>query len=262
MKVNEQLNDEGERKRVEQLRAAALILRKLRIYSMMDYIRPYNKESILGELKIETSIGELAIEHLINQGLLLSVEANIELSKDRGAEVDLLLPEELLFKSQFCKISTTAVNAIDPSKGGAYFHKNVFVIMAYDPKTDELRESIKEVCDSHGLNARFADKQHFAEEVWENVAAYAITSRYALALFHQTLKDNKKVDHNPNVAFEVGLMIAWGRPCCLIKDKGLKSLHSDLVGWTYRECDFGDPHAVKAEIDQFFKDLKNKQGWL
>jgi nucleoside 2-deoxyribosyltransferase len=46
---------------------------------------------------------------------------------------------------------------------------------------------------------------------------------------------------NPNVALEVGYMLAMGKKVCLLKDKSIPKLHADLVGLVYREFDTYDP---------------------
>lgn len=240
---------------LKELHAAAKVLRKLRTYALIDAVKPYPTASICFELGIAQETCMAAIRHLVNEGLLAEDEdnGNIHLTP-YGADDDLILPEELLYKPRFQGLIPAALHALDPGKDGSHFHRNIFIIAAFDDITERLRRYIRQVCSQYGLRARFADERHWSEQVWDNVASYAITSRYAVALFHRANKGRNKVDHNPNVAFEVGLMLAWGRPCCLLKDKSLSSLHTDLIGWLYRECDFSKPANVMQQLISFFKE--------
>ncbi len=51
-------------------------------------------------------------------------------------------------------------------------------------------------------------------------------------------------EFNPNIALEVGYLLALRKPVCLLKDKTVKSLHTDLVGKLYRDFDPEDPAAT------------------
>ena len=42
---------------------------------------------------------------------------------------------------------------------------------------------------------------------------------------------------SPDISLEVGYMMALGKPVCILKDRTLKVLHSDLIGRLYRDFD-------------------------
>jgi nucleoside 2-deoxyribosyltransferase len=60
---------------------------------------------------------------------------------------------------------------------------------------------------------------------------------------------------NPNISLEVGYMLALKKPLCILKDRTLKTLHSDLVGRLYRVFDPLDPKAtIYAQIAPWLRD--------
>ena len=63
-------------------------------------------------------------------------------------------------------------------------------------------------------------------------------------------------DFNPNVSFEVGWMFGLQKQVCLLKDRTLKTLHTDLVGKLYRTFDPQDPVAsIKVELERWVADV-------
>ena len=58
----------------------------------------------------------------------------------------------------------------------------------------------------------------------------------AVAVFNKIGKDK----YNPNVALEVGYILAKGGKICLLKDKKLPKLPSDLISKMYKEYDSDD----------------------
>jgi nucleoside 2-deoxyribosyltransferase len=62
-------------------------------------------------------------------------------------------------------------------------------------------------------------------------------------------------EFNPNVSLEVGYMIALGKPVCLLKDKTLRALHTDLVGRLYQSFDPQNPSlSVASALERWLKD--------
>ena len=62
-------------------------------------------------------------------------------------------------------------------------------------------------------------------------------------------------EFNPNVSLEVGYMLALKKPVCLLKDKTLKTLHTDLVGKLYKEFDPQNPgKTIPDRISQWLLD--------
>jgi nucleoside 2-deoxyribosyltransferase len=62
-------------------------------------------------------------------------------------------------------------------------------------------------------------------------------------------------EFNPNVSFEVGYMKALNKPVCLLKDKTMRTLPTDLLGELYKSFDPQDPHgSIPGELEKWLKD--------
>jgi hypothetical protein len=248
------------------LSAAGRILRKLQLYYVINGDKAYEGNRVASELGINESIADDAIK-VLRENKLVSYDGKSIRLTEIAIDASALRPEELIYRPRFHSIIEAAMTCLDPEKGGVLFEKSAFVMMGYDEVTDKLRQPIRDACKNFGLTARFADKRAYADQIWDNVVCYALCSKYGIALFHQPTNTRSKskysnysVSYNLNVALEVGAMLSWGRSCCLLKDKSLPQLQTDLVGWIYRECDFKEPGSVISRIESFFyeKGLKNE----
>lgn len=242
------------------LSAAGRILRKLQLYNIINGDRSYDGNDIAHELGIKNSITADAINILHKSNLVSFDENNIRLT-DIAINATVLRPEELMWRPRFQSLIEAAMICLNPEKGGEIFDKSVFIIMAYDEVTNPLRQPIRDVCKKFELTARFADERPYSDQMWDNVMCYALCSKYGIALFHQSadkLSNGKSslysVSYNLNVALELGMMLSWGRPCCLLKDKSLPQLQTDIIGWIYRECDFKEPSSLEGKIESFFNE--------
>jgi len=76
---------------------------------------------------------------------------------------------------------------------------------------------------------------------------------FGIAVFEGIEQD----DFNPNVAFEVGYMTALGKQVCLLKDKNLRGLHTDLIGKIYKTFDPLDAiTTIPPELTKWMQDKK------
>lgn len=130
---------------INALRVTTKILKKLQTYAMMDMVKPYQTASICMEIGSEHETCMAAVRHLVDEGLLEENNGSICLAPF-GADDDLILPEELLYKPRFQGLFPAALDSLDPSKGGNHFHRNIFVIAAFDAVTEKLRRYIRQVC--------------------------------------------------------------------------------------------------------------------
>lgn len=74
---------------------------------------------------------------------------------------------------------------------------------------------------------------------------------FGLAVFERLEED----DFNPNVSLEVGYMHALKKSVCLLKDRTLKTLQTDLVGKLYKIFDPQDPEAtIPDELEKWIRD--------
>jgi hypothetical protein len=100
-----------------------------------------------------------------------------------------------------------------------------------------------------GISAVRADDKQYHKDFLSNILTYVYGAGIGLAVFDRTIPDS----FNPNIALELGYMMALRKPVCLLKDRTLQSLHSDLVGRLYRPF---DPPNATTTISQSIK------GWL
>ena len=71
-----------------------------------------------------------------------------------------------------------------------------------------------------------ADEFAFHRQLLDNVRTYAHACDFGVALIERIESEH----HNPNIAFEVGYMMALGKPVCFLRDETLRTLQTDLIG--------------------------------
>jgi len=94
-------------------------------------------------------------------------------------------------------------------------------------------EGVRAVLLESGIAVLRADDKQYHDDLFPNVLTYIYGCGFGIAVFERLEHD----DFNPNVSLEVGYMFALRKPVCLLKDKTLRTLHTDLVGKLYREFD-------------------------
>ena len=124
-----------------------------------------------------------------------------------------------------------------------YGHNAIFVIMPFRKELNKVYEIIKDIFASKGYSAIRADEKEFTNDLWENVRVYLECCNVAVAIFDKDDQDN----YNPNVAIEVGYMLSKGNKVCLLKDKKLPTLPSDLISKMYKEYDSDDVEGTLPE---------------
>ena len=124
-----------------------------------------------------------------------------------------------------------------------YGHNAIFVIMPFRKELNKVYEIIKDIFASKGYSAIRADEKEFTNDLWENVRVYLECCNVAVAIFDKDDQDN----YNPNVAIEVGYMLSKGNQVCLLKDKKLPKLPSDLISKMYKEYDSDDVEGTLPE---------------
>lgn len=115
-------------------------------------------------------------------------------------------------------------------------NKVAFVMMRFGDKEkdtndfllqESIFEAIKSALNEQGINALRADKSTFDEELLHNVLTYIFGCSFGISVFEQA-------PCNPNVAMEVGYMLALRKPVCLLREKKV-TLFSDLCSHLYKE---------------------------
>ncbi len=131
--------------------------------------------------------------------------------------------------------------------------KTAFIIMQFGKTTahQNIVESIKHVFEKHGIVALRADDKEYHSSLLGNVLTYIYGCDMSVAVFERIEADK----FNPNVSFEVGYMRALNKPVCLLKDKTMSTLQTDLLGELYKSFDPQDPKgSIPAEIEKWLKD--------
>ncbi len=100
-----------------------------------------------------------------------------------------------------------------------------------------IAAAVKACLAAHGIVGVRADDKEYHSDLFPNVQTYLHGCGLGVAIFERIEAEI----FNPNVSLEVGYMFAMGKPVCLLKDRTLTALHTDLVGKLYREFDPQDP---------------------
>lgn len=134
----------------------------------------------------------------------------------------------------------------DPSKVG-FIMTRFGDTVAHNKITAAVRTGLA----SHGINALRADDKEYHDDLFPNVLTYIYGCSFGVAVFERLEVD----DFNPNVSLEVGYMLALSKPVCLLKDKTLRTLQTDLVGKLYKSFDPQDPDvSIPPELQKWLMD--------
>ena len=120
--------------------------------------------------------------------------------------------------------------------------------MPFGKELDLIYNTIKKAFKNNGIKVVRADERVFVDDLCENVKVYLECCKMAVAVFDKNTQDT----YNPNVALEVGYMLANKRKVCLLKDNRLAKLPTDLISKLYREYDPNDiKNSVSKEIEMW-----------
>lgn len=133
------------------------------------------------------------------------------------------------------------------------FESNVMLITRF-PKgpqdhLDDLIPGIRAAVADHGLTLQVASDRMVEDTLWANVVTYMWACKYAIVLI-----DNANGMLNSNVLIEIGGMLMTGRRCCILRDKTVPVMPSDLVGHIYKETDLTDSAGTLAQIHRWIRD--------
>jgi hypothetical protein len=132
--------------------------------------------------------------------------------------------------------------------------KAAFVMMRFGQTEAHKRitTAIRVALEPIGIAALRADERQFHDDLFSNVLTYVHGCGFGIAVFERI----EKKEFNPNVALEVGYMLALNKRVCFLKDRTLTTLHADLVGKLYRSFDSLHPeHTIPGELSQWTKDV-------
>lgn len=128
-----------------------------------------------------------------------------------------------------------------------------FVMMRFGktPAHQSIITAIENALMDAGMVALRADGKVYHDDLLSNVLTYIHGCGSGIAVFERL----EEQTFNPNVSLEVGYMLALKKPICLLKDKTLKTLHTDLIGKIYKEFDPQMPETtIPAQLVGWLKD--------
>jgi TIR domain-containing protein/predicted nucleotide-binding protein with TIR-like domain len=133
--------------------------------------------------------------------------------------------------------------------------RSAFVMMRFGSslRHNAIFEALRKALAKHEIEALRADEKTYADYLMANIRTYMHGCGFGVAVFERIESDQ----HNPNVALEVGYMMALGKPVCLLKDRTLSRLPTDIIGALYREFDLDSiDSSIEQAMDRWLKDKR------
>jgi hypothetical protein len=125
-----------------------------------------------------------------------------------------------------------------------------FVMMSFadDKAHTDIHKAIVATLDLHGLKAVRADTRTYHDDLFSNVQTYMHGCGFGIAVFERMNSEN----HNPNVALELGYMLALRKPVLILKDKMITALQADVVGRLYAPFDTRNPlNTIRESVSKW-----------
>ena len=135
------------------------------------------------------------------------------------------------------------------------FEQNVFLIMRFQQQQPfpDIVQAICNECAKWNLNVLRTDDKEYTDDLWDNVMTYLYGCKSAIAVFDQI---NYR-EFNPNVALEVGFLLAQRKRVLLLKDLSITVMPTDIVGKIYRSFNTYDPQGtIPQQIEKWVTDYK------
>ncbi len=176
---------------------------------------------------------------LIRNDIVKTLDAILLWSKDNGFDEEPLkiYGEQKVLRDHHFEKSMFSTYTPTQERFFQIFGRNTaFIIMPFDKELNVVHENIVRILEAYGFKALRADNYNFEENVWDNIKIYLDCCLFGIAIFDKSLKQK----YNPNVALEVGYLIASEKKVCLLKDKNLEKMPSDLLARLYQEYDNSD----------------------
>lgn len=132
--------------------------------------------------------------------------------------------------------------------------RTAFIMMKYRGTSFHRRItlSIKNTLASYDIRGLLANDKAYHDQLYYNIMTYLYGCDLGIVVFERIEEE----EFNPNVALELGFMLALDKPICILKEKTLAVLHTDIVGKIYRNFDI---QSIDATIkEQLVKWLTEK----
>jgi protein-tyrosine-phosphatase len=115
-----------------------------------------------------------------------------------------------------------------------------------------ITAAVEESLADYDIDLIRADWHQFQDELWANVRNCMDRADYGIAVF-ETIGGETL---SPNVSLELGYMLAQGKKCLLMKEKGAQLLPVDLAGHLCRQFDASDLiGSIQRELRGWMEDL-------
>jgi nucleoside 2-deoxyribosyltransferase len=131
--------------------------------------------------------------------------------------------------------------------------KVAFIMMRYGKTKahNEIVSGLGSELAKHGIEAVRADQKEYHDDLFWNILTYLHGCDFGIAVFERIELE----EFNPNVALEVGYLMALKKPILLLKDHTLRNLTTDLIGKLYKTF---DPQPISGslgpEVNRWLKD--------
>ena len=223
--------------------------------SQIDWIKPLNL--ISEEWVLDLSLLKESYD-ILNREQYLSGKITLDPVFEQKEEIDEITEESIVVETRIkFKIDPNElfiyentekldyITDIKPSlvKFGKDYPNNkkcAFLMMKFEDSTiqSKIVLSLKDIFKKHNITLMRADEKHYSDDLLVNIRTYMHGCSFGVAVFERINSDY----FNPNVSLEVGYMMALKKPIMFLKEKTLKSLHTDLIGKLYEEFDFQNLH--------------------
>jgi len=173
-----------------------------------------------------------------------------QLLKHPRAEPSALTPDLRMTSADFPELAPSIERFRDDHPDP---QRCAFLMMKYQETQlhNRIIEAVRDTCSRHAIQALRADDKRYADDLLANVRTYMHGCSSGIAVFERLTAD----DFNPNASLEVGYMMAQGKPICLLKDRTLTSLQTDLVGRLYDPFDTQEPeNTIPPVLEKWLKD--------
>jgi len=122
------------------------------------------------------------------------------------------------------------------------FDKSVFIMIKYRIKNDNLIKGIKKELSDNDLNGIVAADHKVTDDLYNPIACLLCCSR-GIAVFDEP---EESQTHNPNVAYELGMLHLLGRETLILKHNSLDALHTDILMKLYSS--YGDINEALGKV--------------
>jgi nucleoside 2-deoxyribosyltransferase len=132
------------------------------------------------------------------------------------------------------------------------FHgvKTAFIMMSFENSSPHaaIAKAIRDTLRPLGITALRADDFEFHDNLYDNIRTYMHGCDFGIAVIERISTQS----FNPNIALEVGYMKALNKPVCILKDKSMPIIQTDLLGALYREFDCHKASSsIKAALNEW-----------